>query len=142
MKLEFKNLAPYLPYGLYFITQSGKVFKSQTKDDFEIRIFKGNSPNGNKQYHSLTLGKINRGEFKPILKPLSDFRDKIIRDIKIELDCSVNQVTELFCLIDGSIRLQDITLGLYTVLCKNHVDFNKLIENNLAIDINTLNTIK
>ena len=77
MKLELCHLAPYLPYKLDFITQSGKVFKSETKDCFEIRILKGNSPNGNKQYHSLTLGKINRGEFKPILRPLSDLTKEI-----------------------------------------------------------------
>ena len=130
MKLESHHIAPYLPYGLKVQTEHIEANRVYTLTGLSAK------------YDRVDLdddyGWSYIGGIKPILHPLSDFRDKIIRDIKIELDCSINQVTELFCLIDGSIRLQDITLGLYTVLCKNHVDFNNLIENNLAIDINTL----
>jgi hypothetical protein len=77
MKLELKHLAPYLPYALSFSTQSGKVFKTRTLDSFDIRVLKGKSPNGNDQYHSLTLGKINKGELKPILRPMTDLTKEI-----------------------------------------------------------------
>jgi len=136
MKLEPKHIASYLPYGLRLKYVSTRmVDRLSNKDIIQLKEI-------NEGYIYVNGYRTNNKSYIPILRPLSDFRDKIIRDIKIELDCSINQVTELFCLIDGSIRLQDITFGLYTVLCKNHVDFNKLIENNLAIDINTLNTIK
>ena len=130
MKLELKDLAHYLPYNLMIQGQTnGEIAEMSCITETSVNITSRNFQYG--MWADLF-------DIKPILRPLSNFRDKIIRDIKIELDCSINQVTELFCLIDGSIRLQDITLGLYTVLCKNHVDFNNLIENNLAIDINTI----
>ena len=161
MTLELQHLACYLPYGLDFITQSGKVFKSQTKDDFEIRIFKGNSPNGNKQYHSLTLGKINRGEFKPILRPLSDlnrYGEDIINEHSINLLISEKYNLdygilshfkgELSIDLDGDPDLRydanksisfNVMLTIQEELLKGHYDIFNLIENNLAIDINTIN---
>jgi len=154
MKLEFKNLAPYLPYGLDFITQSGKVFKSQTKDDFEIRIFKGNSPNGNKQYHSLTLGKINRGEFKPLLRPLSDLTENInlhddffaipienMTGYKLDSNISVAPTTvqHLYGCSKGKIEAKFLDYWVIVQLLEWHFDIFNLIENNLAIDINTIN---
>ena len=138
MKLEIEKLAPYLPYGLSYVTQSGKVFKSECKDSFEIRIIKGKSPNGNKQYHSLTLGKINRGEFKLILKPLSDFEKVIAKDLMEKFNCSLDIIQEVWKLIQGDINLEDISLKTYLMMCKNHIDFKGLIKEGLAIDINTL----
>ena len=142
MKLELRHLSPYLPYKLDFITQSGKVFKSETKDCFEIRILKGNSPNGNKQYHSLTLGKINRGEFKPILRPLSDLnKDK---PFIFELRNQENNDTLLWAVDQNTDESfishynNELTFSVLDYLYKNHFDIFNLIENNLAIDINTI----
>ena len=126
MKLELQHLACYLPYGLDFITQSGKVFKSQTKDDFEIRIFKGNSPNGNKQYHSLTLGKINRGEFKPLLRPLSDLDDSQLKSFNFVSFAKAGDI-------------DFVSYDFMKYAFENHFDVFGLIDKGLAIDINTIN---
>jgi len=153
MKLELRDLAPYLPYKLDFITQSGKVFKSKTKDCFEIRILKGNSPNGNKQYHSLTLGKINRGEFKPILRPLSDLTKEInLHDdffaIPIEnmtgykLEGNINDapttVQHLYGCSKGKIEAKFLDYWVIVQLLEWHFDIFGLIEKGLAINYNEI----
>tara|TARA_R110000823_G_scaffold238640_1_gene363956 strand:- start:2406 stop:2807 length:402 start_codon:yes stop_codon:yes gene_type:complete len=133
MKLELKHLAPYLPYGLKYVTQSGKIFKSECKDSFEIRIIKGNSPQGNKQYHSLTLGKIRKGLFKPILRVLSDLTKEIEEGKPMffpshQLIKHIEQQKDIF----------NCSYSEIDYLIRNHFDVFGLIEKGLAIDINTL----
>ena len=125
MKLELKHLAPYSLYGLKV-----KLFNNIdiiTGIDFENGIIETMNNN-----NCLTKN------LKPVLRPLSYFKGVIVRDIKIELELSHNQVMEFFGFTDGEIKLENITLGLYNAICKKHIDFNKLIEKGLAIDINTL----
>ncbi len=71
---------------------------------------------------------------KPLLVPLSFFKEMIIRDIKLELGASHNQVMEFFGLMDGEIKLENITTGLYFKLCESHIDYRDLIGRGLAID--------
>ncbi|PCH95875.1 MAG: hypothetical protein COB83_07155 [Gammaproteobacteria bacterium] len=137
-KLELKELAPYLPYGLKFKLLDYKC-------DYvgeEYGICNGFYFIGDGVYYTFkcrdTAGK-NTNNCKPILIPLSHFKNRIIRDIKLELGCSHNQVMEFLCLMDGSIRLDMVTLGLYTAMCENHIDFNNLIQKGQAIDLYTLN---
>lgn len=133
MKLELKHLAPYLPYGLKIMCESEHVEGSRLYNLLGISA----------KYHRVDLDNDYGWSYikgiKPILRPLSYFGGKrIIGEVKKELDCSHNEVMELLCLIDGSIRLDQITYGLYLILCSNLIDFNGLIEKGLAIDKNTL----
>ena len=134
MKLELKHLSPYLPYKLklrfmhpYVDHQTIGVLNNIYNCDDDVKL----SVNYSDDEHIWM--------YKPILRPLSDFKGMIVRDIKIELELSHNQVMEFFGFMDGEIKLDNITLGLYNAMCKKYIDFNGLIEKKLAIDINTLN---
>ena len=126
MKLELKHLAPYLPYEL----------KMEKIKGFEDIRTMGSDINNSSTI--VNIGACIRLQYKPILRPLFDFKGMIVRDIKIELELSHNQVMEFFGFMDGEIKLENITLGLQDAMCKKHIDFNKLIEKGLAIDINTI----
>ena len=130
MKLELKHLAPYLPYGL----------KIKTKHGFDtMETLNGWLVNGDHEESYCYEDHPNETlEFKPILRPLSDFKVEIISHIKIYLELSHNQTMEFLGFMDGEIKLENITLGLHEAMCKKHIDFNKLIDAGLAIDKNTL----
>ena len=135
MKLELKHLAPY---SLHRLKGCEHVFTQSPKD---TRIFELTAIHPKEKEEFIwdeVNGKASRIDCKPILRPLSDFKGMIVRDIKIELELSHNQVMEFFGFMDGEIKLDNITLGLYNAMCKKYIDFNGLIEKGLAIDINTL----
>jgi hypothetical protein len=62
----------------------------------------------------------------------------IAKDVIALLNCDFETVNEIWDLDSGTIKLEDVKLKTYNTMCKNHIDFNKLIEKGLAIDINTL----
>jgi hypothetical protein len=117
MKRELKHLAPYLPYGVHLMNKYGN-------------------------WHNTTLHKsisiYKMLEMKPILRPLSDFELVIAKDLMQKFNCSLDIIQEVWKLIQGDINLEDISLKTYLMMCENHIDFNRLIEAGLAIDINTL----
>ena len=109
MKLELKHLAPYLPYGL--------------------RIFNKD----NKSSYVLSTGSIDRVTelpeiFKPILRPLSDLTE---RASKVMSGLSLNTFIK-------KINNQDLSYITFNELISLHFDVFGLIEEGLAIDINTL----
>jgi hypothetical protein len=118
MKLELKHLAPYLTYGLNLVNNVNR------KRELTIAYLN--------YWNESTI------EIKPILRPLSDFNTGIAKDIMKDLDCSYIVVSDIWSLEDGSLNLKDVRLETYEAMCKNYIDFNKLIEKGLAIDINTL----
>jgi hypothetical protein len=124
MKLELKHLAPYLPYSLKYLHND------------EILELDGLDVNGDA--FNCDMGETPFDNIKPILIPLSFRKGNIIREIRIELDLTHNQTMEFLGFIDGEIQLKNISYGLFLSMCKNHIDFNKLIPAGLAIDINTL----
>ena len=138
-KLKLEDLAPYLPFELEI-----QVAGENVDDDPEglpriftmVGIVDGEVIRNKRGYISNVEEEIE--DVFPMLKPLSDFKGMIVRDIKIELELSHNQVMEFFGFMDGEIKLDNITLGLYNAMCKKHIDFKKLIEKGLAIDINTI----
>jgi hypothetical protein len=119
-KIELRHLAPYLPYSLKYLYND------------EILELDGLDVNGDA--FNCDMGETPFENIKPRLIPLSFFKYKILKDIKLELECSHNQVMELWCFMDGSISLDMVTVGLYNVMCKNHIDFNNLIPAALAVD--------
>lgn len=139
MELTLKHLAPYLPYKLKFLD-----LKCEPHDNISVleslNIYKMLSDNNG---NCDILFK----EIKPILRPLSEFGDsddlrKVHEFIGLGNWCDMydNYFNAWF----------DDACGIYTLVLqcpyevlqyflKNHYDIFGLIENKLAIDINTLN---
>jgi len=113
MKLELKHLAPYLPYGLKGVNRNGTIFLLHT-----------NTSSGGK-LEKREISTFLSEEFKPILHPLSDLEEFSPAIYNYLVKNCENYV----------VRLQQID---YNVLIENHFDVFKLIENGLAIDINSL----
>jgi len=90
------------------------------------------------------LKSLSPNQIKPILRPLSDYCKKgtTIKNVMDSLDCSRLVVCQLWDLYDRRLDLKAVKLETYEIMCKNHIDFNRLIEKGLAIDINTLNQTK
>jgi len=135
-KLEFKQIAPYLPYGLKF----KRNVRITDEDKEEIKTMKG-------CYEDTTVWvfdiweerKFNAVYIKPILRPLSDFEKITCLILMDRFNCSMEIIHEIWSLIQKNISLEDISLKTYLMMCKNHIDFNCLIEKGLALDINKLN---
>ena len=146
MKLELRHLAPYLPYGVKMIFEKSG----------DIRVLNGLFIElGELRFH---FNVINRGQtiwnYKPILRPLSDLTKEIEVNGKrfIPIDI-MNEYSDLECVPsllsdnpdalyfsnnDDKIYLTDIYPNHISKLFEWHFDVFNLIENNLAIDINTL----
>ena len=123
MKLELKHLAPYLPYKL-------KISYSNPRVHWNIM-----SPN-----HLSDLGNDDFGQFKPILRPLSEYyKGKTGGVVMKELGCSLTVAHELWDLASGDKALSQISYECIEVMNRNHIDYNYLIDKGLAIDINTIN---
>ena len=121
MKLEFENLAPYLPYAVHLMNDYGR-------------------------WHNTTLNKsisiYQMLEMKPILRPLSDlFKDGRIRYLR-ELCCNDMMLWSLNGfkgdLTNVDIYKKDLTFDSLDYLYRNHFDIFGLIEQGLAIDINKI----
>jgi hypothetical protein len=133
MKLELKHLAPYLPYSLMIKTKHGWDTMSTLNElnvnvDFEDSYSYEDHPN-------------EILEFKPILRPLSDYYKW--KDVMDEFSInSENEFKEAFFGFLSDARVDKFDSVNYTVVTKlleNHFDLFGLIDAGLAIDINTLN---
>jgi hypothetical protein len=115
MKLELKDLAPYLPYGVQYKDNKNivKILKS-----LDAVILMADFGHGDAQEFK---------ELKPILRPLSDLQNEEYE----------NKIFNREYIID---KEADSELGYYEwcYLFKNHFDVFGIIEKGLAIDINTL----
>lgn len=145
MTLELKHLAPYLPYEL----------NCQTVDKGEVVISKLNAAYSDNSYSFMNIVESEKGfeDIKPILRPLSDLTkdDKFSELINEELICgawkfvhddwttsiqtSNNQHTLL--IIQNEVA-PECTVLFFNYMIENHYDVFGLIEQGLAIDINTL----
>lgn len=113
MKIELKNLAPYLPYNL-MISSGGKGRPLEMT---------GNGKSDSSSI-SFSINEVAVTPYlKPILRPLSDLtiEDSMREDAEHQIST-------------GS-RPYRIMLNLFM----NHYDVFGLIDQGLAIDINTLN---
>ena len=121
MKLELHLLAPYLPY------------------DVRIARFTANDKFKRVEY-SLRAGNLQEvvrcDNLKPILR--SDLTKEIIDEMQgsYYFDPSTEKWTEFDSMCDDPVywSYSDVQ-----ILLKHHYDISNLIENNLAIDINTIN---
>jgi hypothetical protein len=126
MKLEIKHLAPYLPYNLKFkeINYGGTYLLCGIIED-EL-WFKDNYGDN---FNSI----ISDESMKPILRPLSD----LTKEIEVNGERFVPNYW-----FGRSLHLQSILDEKFHIVQKLiqwHFDVFGLIEENLAIDINTLN---
>jgi hypothetical protein len=132
MKLELKHLAPYLPYKLMV------RYKPHFSDDFKIKELDVNA-----------IAFSLQQQDKPILRPLSDLTKEIEvngeKFVPIEwfendsiVDYFDGNIWVKFLFEDGRGDLSLIPFGMIQKLLEWHFDIYGLIENILAIDINTL----
>ena len=120
MKLEY--ITPYLPYGLKSIDKypDGKPL---------IRDINVNN----------IMAFVDRDiRSKLILIHLSSFEKKPCLELMKDFNCSMEVIHEVWKLIQKEIKLEDITLKTYNMMCKNYIDFNRLIEKELAVNVNDL----
>ena len=137
MKLELKHLAPYLPYGLKYRLHGN--FPIQNGVDNWIEDIREISP------FNFTLEKVLTWETcKPILRPLSD----LTKEIEIngerfvpsdKLMLQKNQRGEWSFFMDEAITWEiEQAIEDVSKLFEWHFDVFGLIDQGLAIDINTL----
>lgn len=136
MKIELKHLAVYLPYGLKGLAMDGDIYEL-------IGITNEYIVCKNEKY-SKVEGRID--QYKPFLRPLSDF-NKIHDDLNGSMYAMTFNIAQLEVDEDLDILIRDehsdfISLidcyDTFQVLLKYHFDVFNLIEQGLAIDINTL----
>lgn len=153
MKLELKNLAPYLPYGIKFQTPYGilELTNISVLDRYKVWFEANNSKDINykilRENHCIGKGFYLK-TVKPILRPMSDFdnpnkhngdfysfmselNSELPYDYQIDrdLDFNIEHPRYVAC---------KYALEVYDFLFKNHFDVFGLIDAGLAIDINTL----
>lgn len=134
MKLELKHIAPYLPYEL-------KVLDEKGEPDDNIFIL------GSVSIHEMVSD--NNGnieilftEIKPILRPLSYLTKEIeVNGEKFvpQQEYSYLRFEEISNYKGGQNVMNFIQVREQNILFELHFDVFGLIDENLAIDINTLN---
>ena len=123
-KLELKHLAPYLPYNLKAMV--GNI----PKDVLLHRNYKNNYQIS----FMLLLGDACKVA-KPILRPLSDLtKDKLPNKKE-------NHNVEWWKMQLKTNNILNLDYDSVTELIKNHFDVFELINNDLAIDINTITRV-
>ena len=144
--LKIEHLAPYLPYGLKYIDKDSGEITTMRTISAEVNLIDLGWGNA----HELK-------EFKPILRPLSDLTKEIEhnggRFVPIDffeigddydecVDYGAGNVKLIGLLEDMAkynfIDLPHIQFGVVSKFIEWHFDIHKLIDANLAIDINTL----
>lgn len=151
MRLELKHLVPYLPYELR-IFHSDFMFRSNWNEN-EIGTMVGITDvveldvlgettfdivmRRDKDFYKL---QDSRGHFKPVLRPLSDLTKEfehngekinVFDRIEIYKGSGVDYLIE-------QIRLGFVEVIVYNMLLEYHFDVFSLIDQNLAIDVNTI----
>ncbi len=141
MKLELKHIAPYLPYGL-------KFYNTDMEVDFKLTIQEESEPNTIDLENVISMQDV----YKPILRPLSDLTKEIEHNgekfVPIEYfsehytDHLVRFEKPDYIILEDDYSISQNVLGAPLAIIEKlyewHFDIYGLIENGLAIDINTL----
>jgi hypothetical protein len=72
------------------------------------------------------------------LKPLSVFEKITAKELMDMFDCSLENIHEVWKLIQKEITVNDLSYSTYKMLVKNSIDFLGYIEKDMAIDANTI----
>lgn len=129
-KLTIEHLAPYLPYGLKGISK---------EENLGIEVIKGYSTYGKNNSINLTtnVDDIDIEMFKPILIPLSDYKDvnsERLSEINTDL---MNQI-EITEFANKQSSIASLSYSSFMCLIKDHADVFGLLEKGLAVDYNTI----
>src|SRR5574344_95248 len=129
MKLEIKHLAPYLPYGLKakFQVKNKKTCRKYVIGTISV-IYSDCSICC---YDTVNATPDN---FKPILRPLSDYAD-INSDAMNSLNCDMSEQINLNEFAIGYICLGSLYQSTYDLCLKNHIDVFGLIDKGLALPL-------
>ena len=144
MQLELKHLAPYLPYGLKWVKNKDASFPNDVWEMRQIHVDDKGLIYGD------AVDNIDDDRYpynidysKPILRPLSDLTD-MSKDFWIDFSEEVeemNTTNMIISIVEGSFYALNIhkAFEVREVLFKMHFDVFGLIDQGLAIDINTIN---
>lgn len=129
MKLEIKHLAPYLPYGLKakFQAKNKKTCRKYVIGTISVMY----SDCSICCYDTVNATPDN---FKPILRPLSDYAD-INSDAMNSLNCDMSEQINLNEFAIGYICLGSLYQSTYDLCLKNHIDVFGLIDQGLALPL-------
>lgn len=121
MKLELKHLSAYLPYKLKTVNFNvgkhlGKPLISEIIASNIMCFLDGST------------------YAKPILRPLSDLTKEVWDNVFVNDD-----IDKILSVYESDKHLGCVENYLVNILLSHHFDIFNLLENNLAIDINTLN---
>jgi len=140
MKLELKHLAPYLPYDIDI--KLGHTIRDLTAVSLDSTFVFVTAQKGARERHMAGMESI-----KPILRPLSDFTEDDISKVRIDTGeeewCELyEEFFDIWFDINYTERIYGLMLQCpYEIVqwfLKNHYDVFGLIENDLAIDKNTI----
>lgn len=152
MTLELKHLAPYLPYRLMILKDDKIAQLTGLSNPYKTLagyFLSGElkTPNkGFRESYSFYVDEKNLDRFKPILRPISDLENVIPHnDKKI---CLIEWIEDFYCTLDLHEQAKRLINDLrwlnqcdYMLVChliEYHFDVFGLIEQGLAIDINTI----
>jgi len=145
MELNSKHLAPYLPFGLEG-SAMGELVEGTEYDEKPIpKLFVVHALFSDYQLSVICDGEkemISLSDFFPHLRPLSDLQNKE-SDYWIEFGTKIDELNTEYLiesLVNKTFYAKDIHFAfkVYQVLVEMHFDVFGLIEQGLAIDINTL----
>lgn len=132
MKIELKHLAGYLPYGV-------KVKWNNTS--YEMISLRLNERCQLVDYYTEEVYGVKLEHIKPILRPLSDLTKEIEvngeKFVPIEIIDKRNNLSVLETTKDTDL-IDCLPYWVINYFLEWHFDIYGLIENGLAIDINTL----
>lgn len=127
MKLELKFLASYLPYGL-------NLYFEDTKKQYPLVVHNSSVS----MVGGFVISEVlNEPMLKPILQPMSDFKD-INSKAMNELNCDLSTQMAIRDLANREIGLSSFSLTDAEYCFYEHIDIYRLIEQNLAISIHDL----
>jgi hypothetical protein len=131
MELELKHLAPYLPYKLKVLYQTGIIYEFIGPEEYGIQMI-------SKDGQLKTCGICT---FKPILRPLSDLviDENLIEDfIGLGNWCPAYDEYIGHWYPDASFA-QQAPYVIFVYFLVNHYDVFGLIEKGVAVDVNSIN---
>jgi hypothetical protein len=128
-KLELKEIVGYLPYGLKMVFESkgGRILDLTGLR--EAKIGKDNLLYINTPSKTYLINP-----FKPILFPLSSFKD-INSDAMNDLNIDLYNQMELCDLANNKIHFQNCNHSTILICLENKIDVYNLIERGLAIEV-------
>jgi len=122
-QITIKELKMYLDTGL----------KVKTKHDIETLSM----CNSSGVYLEYKYDLYSLDDIKPLLKPLSDYKD-INGEAMRELDCVRNIKVNINNIARGYYDWNECTHASVEFMAQNHIDFQDLISRGLAINLNEL----